>query len=97
MKQFNVIWYNCNKKDFEPYDIMPYLVDEYKKSKKKLKTFEEFKEFVNSTSMYQWWSRCEYEIILSDWPPSGIEKKWDIYKQILMNINLITSLLMESV
>lgn len=62
-------------------------------------TFKEFREFVNDESRYQFWSRCEYEIILSDWPPSNppIEEKWDVYDQIVMNIDLVTKLLMEDV
>ena len=30
MKSFNVINYNFNAKEFEPYDVMPYLVSAYK-------------------------------------------------------------------
>ena len=69
MKKFNVIVYNINGKNFESYDIIPYLVSRYNKTKKKKPvTFEEFKEFVKDESRYQWWARCEYEIILSPWP-----------------------------
>ena len=62
-------------------------------------TFEEFKTFVKDESQYQYWSRCEYEIILSDWPPSKppIEEKWDVYDQIMMNHDIVTRLLMEDV
>ena len=62
-------------------------------------TFNDFKEFVKSESQYQFWSRCEYEIILSDWPPSNppIEEKWDVFDQIMMNHDIITKLLMEDV
>ena len=34
MKSFNVIVYNFNTKKFEPYDIMPYLVDRYERLKR---------------------------------------------------------------
>ena len=68
MKQFNVINFDFNKKEFIYYDIIPYLVRRYKEKKKKLTTFEEFKKFIEDESMYQWWARCEYEIILSPWP-----------------------------
>ena len=68
MKEFNVIGYNINKKEFVSYNIIPYLISQYKIKRNKPKTFDEFKEFVKNESMYQWWSRCEYEIILSPWP-----------------------------
>ena len=78
MKKFNVIVYNINSKQFETYDIIPYLVSQYQKSKSKPKTFDEFKDFVKNESMYQWWSRCEYEIILSPWPyVSSPSEKYD--------------------
>ena len=68
MVEFNVINYDINSRKFEFYNIIPYLTKCYNKSKNKPKTFDEFKEFIKSESMYQWWSRCEYEIILSPWP-----------------------------
>jgi hypothetical protein len=60
-------------------------------------TFDEFKEFVKSRAQYQFWSRCEYEIILVDWPCQKTEEKWDIYDQIMMNIDIVTKILMECV
>lgn len=124
MKEFNVIVYNVNSKEFVPYNIIPYLVSQYKKIKKdKPKTFDEFKEFVKKESMYQWWSRCEYEIILSPWPykasPSerynkkgedDVEawkehwkkhldecKKIDVHYQVMINLDVITTLVMENI
>ena len=67
-KEFNVIIHNINTKEFESYNIIPYLLRCYKESKCKPKTFDDFKEFITKNSMYQWWSRCEYEIILGPWP-----------------------------
>lgn len=97
MKQFNAIIYNPNKEKFEPYNVMDFFVDEYIEDKENLKTFDEFKEFVERKSMWMFWSRCEYEIILSDWPPSGVEEKWDIHRQIMMNIDIVTEILMKNV
>ena len=67
-KEFNVIIHDINSKTFKSYNIIPYLLSCYKESKCKPKTFDEFKEFIKHQSMYQWWSRCEYEIILGPWP-----------------------------
>ena len=97
MKMFNVINYNVNKKKFESYNIIPYLVNCYNEAKQKPKTYEEFEEFVEKQSLYQFWSRCEYEMILSDWPCQKIEEKWDIYDQIMMNLNIVTRILIENV
>lgn len=61
------------------------------------KTFEEFKDFVKKESQYQFWSRCEYEIILVDWPCQKIEDKWDVHDQIMMNLDIVTEILMKCV
>lgn len=95
MQSFNVINYNINKQKFEAYDIMSYLIKCYKEEKKKPKTFEELKQFVKEKSMHQFWARCEYEIILVDWPGQKIEEKWDIYDQIMMNLDTITDIVMK--
>lgn len=121
MKEFNVIGYNFNSKEFVPYNIIPYLVSQYKMKKDKPKTFDEFKEFIKKESMYQWWARCEYEIVLGPWPyitsPSerGKEEnnveawkehwkkhldecqKIDVYYQVMMNLDIITALVIDSV
>lgn len=95
MQSFNVINYDINKQKFEAYNVMPYLIECYKKEKKKPKTFEEFKQFVKEESMYQFWSRCEYETVLVDWPCQKHEEKWDVYDQILMNLDIITDIVMK--
>ena len=97
---FNVINFEFNSKKFESYDVMPYLINCYKNVKRKKecpKTFEDFKKFVESKSMYMYWSRCEYEIILSDWPGQNINKKIDIHEQLMMNIDTVTDILMKNV
>lgn len=94
MQSFNVINYDINRRKFKAYDIMPYLIECYKKEKKKPKTFEEFKDFIEKQSLYMYWSRCEYEIILVDWPCQKVEEKWDVYDQIMMNIDVITNIVM---
>ena len=97
---FNVINFEFNSKKFESYDVMPYLINCYKNVKRKKecpKTFDEFKQFVESKSMYMYWSRCEYEIILSDWPGQNIHKKIDVHEQLMMNIDIVTDILMKNV
>lgn len=100
MKPFYVINFEFNSSKFEKYDVMPYLVDCYNKvkgTKECPKTFEEFKNFIEGKSMYQYWSRCEYEIILSDWPNNKKFRKIDVHYQIMMNIDIVTDILMENV
>lgn len=96
MKEFNVIIYNPNKKDFEPYDILPYLRDQLKRIKPNLRpvSHKDMMKFIEAQAQYQWWGRCEYEIVLAGWPNTNIQKKWDIYKQVMMNLPIITNLML---
>ena len=101
MKSFNVIIYDPNLREFVKYDIIPYLIRTYNKKKERKETlpetFDEFKNFVKSESQYQFWARCEYEIILIDWPCQQKYEKWDVYKQIMMNLDIVTKVFMENV
>lgn len=97
MKSFYVIVYDINRKTFVPYDVIPYLEKCYYEETNKPKTLEEFKDFVKNQSMYRWWSRCEYEIILESWPSTNVNEKWDVHRQVMMNIDIITSILMDNV
>ena len=92
---YNVIIYDVNHEKFEPYNIFPYLINEYNELDVKPTTFEEVREFIRKKSKYMWWSRTQYEIILTDWPCKMNEEKWDIYKQIEMNLDVITELFMK--
>lgn len=99
MEHFYVICEDINRRQFLPYDVIPYLVSEYKKAKEKPQTFEEFKDFVQHEARCQWWGRCEYEIIITEWPPAknATEDKWDVYRQLMLNLDIVVNLLIKSV
>lgn len=97
LNNFYVINYNINKREFVKYDIIPYLLNRYEELKDKPKDFEEFKSHILKWSRYHWWARCEYEILLVDWPCKQITEKWDIHKQVEMNIDVITNIFMNIV
>lgn len=101
MKAFNVIWWDFNKKEPEAYDIMPYLLNEYEhKSRKyrpKITDRSAMIKFVRQYALYQWWGRCEYEIVIRNWPTQDLQVKWDIHKQIMMNLDIIVDILIENI
>ena len=97
MNSFYVIVYDVNGESFVPYDVIPYLKECYCEAKDKPKTLEEFKDFIKVHSLYQWWSRCEYEVILCGWPNTDTNKKVDVYWQIMMNIDIITELFIKHI
>ena len=92
IKPYKVISWDFNSDNIEYYDIMPFLIDSYKRIKKnKPKTFDEIKEFIINESRYRFWSRCEYEVIITGWPKQKREVKIDIFNQIMENIDVITT------
>lgn len=95
MIQFNTVVYDFNKGEFITFDVIPYLAQEYFNSEKKPCTYEEFKSFILEKSKYEWWGRCEYEIILVDWPCKKHCEKHDVYDQIKINIDIVTYTLMR--
>lgn len=84
---------------FKPYDIMWYLLSRYKALKKADRPTErkDILHFIEKCARYQWWARCEYEIIISDWPCQQHTEKWDVYKQVHMNIEVITDIFIENI
>lgn len=78
---YKVLLWDVNRNTVEYYDVMPYLVNCWKEDKKRKvkvwgdkqtgempKTFDEFKTFVTRTCRYMFWSRCEYEVLVTAWP-----------------------------
>lgn len=96
---FYVIIDDVNKGKFVKYDVMQYLVACYKDTKKTNRpvSFDNFREFVENKSRYMYWSRCEYEIVLTAWASNTIEQKIDVHWQIMNNIDAVTHLLMKNV
>ena len=96
---FGVIKYDINGKQFIVWDVIPYVKDRYKELplSRRPETWDEFKEFIKKESMYQFWSRCEYEIVLQSWPTGNAEKKIDVYDQVLNNLDLVALALSNAI
>ena len=56
----------------------------------KNKTQGDFKTELRDICSYNFWSKCEYEVIVSCWPPyeRGAREKIDIYDQLMANFTL---------
>lgn len=59
------------------------------------KSQKEMKEFVENESRYQFWGRCQYEMVCHGWPRWNNEHKLDVHEQIMMNIDIIVNILMS--
>ena len=112
MPAFYTLTWDVNRNEVENYDVMPYLVSVWEEDKvrkhriwfksldddtKEPATVEEWKKAILAASRYQFWARCEYEIIVSGWPVEKRKVKLDVFDQINANIDVITKLFMEYV
>ena len=61
---WKVLLHDFNAGNIRLYDVLAYKEDFIKKLKKKCKTKQEFTEALDREFMRQYWSRCEYEMIL---------------------------------
>ena len=92
---WNVYIENINKGQIEVYNIFDHrgfnedLLKIYNESKDNK---DEFLIKLQRSLQYYFWSKCEWEIILSDWPPSRKfnDKKVSVYDQLVLNWNIFT-------
>ena len=59
-----VTYYDCNADKIKQYDILKYREDFIKKLKKKCDTKEEFAEKMRREFQWQYWSKCEWELVI---------------------------------
>ena len=60
-----VKYYNCNANKIEDYDVLNRRESEIKKLKKKCATKKEFSESLRSEFMWRFWSKAEWELIIT--------------------------------
>lgn len=109
MPTFKVVNWDFNHDTVEYYDVFPYFVNCWKeeiergffifsnqKDKgKKPETFDDFKYFIWSSAKHRFWSRCEYEVIVTGWPVQKNKVKIDVFDQIDANLDVITNLFID--
>ena len=98
--EWNVYTYNFNARRVEAYNVFNHsgFLDDCKKALKKYgEDKEQFIEQVRRSLMYYYWSKCEWEIVISDFPPHPDfpDEKVDIYDQIRLNWNVFVDYLWE--
>lgn len=90
---WRVFVYDFNGKRIGEYDIFEhyrFAEDVRKAYKKHRNDHDAFCESVRKSLAYYFWSKCEWEVILSAWPPSDRvpERKVDVYEQVMLNWNV---------
>ena len=94
---WNVYVYNFNKRCIETRNILGkesvIIRDILEKAKSEYKEnvpdYDKFKEEVRNVVMYYYWAKCEWEVIISAWPPNenAKEEKVDVYSQVMLNFD----------
>lgn len=102
MNKYKVLIWNITRDSPEWYDVLPHFQDEIdslvkkKRIRRKDITYDWLTDFVKREAKYQYWSRCEYEIIVTGWPIHKNEEKMDVYDQIMANFETVVRLLYEN-
>lgn len=60
-----VKYYNCNANKIKDYDVLKRRESEIKKLKKKCATKKEFSEALRSELVWRFWSKAEWELIIT--------------------------------
>ena len=98
---WNVFVGNFNLRRIEVYNIFDhssFRKDCAKNAKKFKNDKASFAEGVRGDLMYYFWSKCEWEIILSRWPShdDDREEKVDVYTQVAINWDQFIDYLWEN-
>lgn len=93
--EWNVYHYNSNKNKIELYNIFDhYSFNKYiKKAARECFIKEDFIEQLQSELRYYFWSKAEWEVLVSPWVGGDREKdtvKIDVYDQVMMNWDKFT-------
>lgn len=84
-------------KDDEKYQkLIDQMIWDDKKRKKKYTPDELLEIELRHKCMYFFWSKCEYEVIVTGWPDTNTEKKIDIYQQLDANWDIFKNLVFEA-
>lgn len=91
MLEWNVYMEDFSNKRIKTHNVFAHtgFLADLKKEARKYRDRERelFEERLRRILMYYYWSKCEWEIVLSDWPPSDRfnKEKVDVYDQVMLN------------
>lgn len=91
--KWNVFYSDWNGKKIKTYNIFDHygFRDDCNKAWKEYKNdFDKFEKKVRDSLLYYFWAKCEWEIIISPFPPNDKikESKIDVYQQVMLNWNV---------
>lgn len=87
--EWNVFYHNMNAQEITVFNIFKHggFMKDVEKLSKECTDKETFAKELKSSLMYFFWSKSEYEIIISPWcgGRNTKDKKVDIYSQVMLN------------
>ena len=97
-------WYvyleDVNRKRIIKYNIFDHynFHKDLKNIIKKINNKDEFSEKVKHSAMYYFWSKCEYEILITTWigRKDFKDEKVDVYDQLQLNWNAFIDYIWEN-
>ena len=100
MLTWNVYISDFNGRKMDVHNIFEHsgVEEDLRKIAKKFTGKEDFAREVRRSLMYWYWSKCEWEIILSHWPPlrGAREEKIDVWDQVNLNWQVFIDYLWEN-
>lgn len=86
---WNVFYHNCNTDKIESFNIFKHgrFREDVQKNLKIHTDKDEFAKALKSDLQYYFWSKAEYEIIISALVGGKAETKIDIYQQVMLNLD----------
>ena len=98
--KWNVYFHNFNKNEIEVYNIFNHscFTYEVKQAIKKYKDKDSFIDKLKSELRYYFWSKCEWEVIISPWVgrKEPCNAKIDVYDQVMLNWNVFADYVWEN-
>lgn len=100
-------WYvyveNVNSKRIERYNVFSH-TGFSKDCTRAVKTFldspdegiERLQEEIKHCLMYWFWSKCEWEVVITGWPDADTREKTDVFKQVTLNYQRFFDYLWEN-
>ena len=90
MLEWYAYYYNYNDDKIVPFNVFEhgrFYEDCQKNARKNSKDYDKFCEQLRTDAMYYYWSKCEWELVLSPWTPrkERCDIKIDVWDQVKLN------------
>ena len=85
--EWYVYRYDFNKREIVPFDV--FRRADFKEDVEEIDikniSYKDFKNRLDRLTLYYFWSKCEWEIIICPWVGKADDIKIDVYDQLMLN------------